>query len=34
MAEFAIVLDDRAQRWLNEHPNQDALVIAYSDTRC
>jgi hypothetical protein len=34
MGEFAVVLDDRAQRWLNEHPNQDALVIAYSDTRC
>jgi hypothetical protein len=34
MGEFAVVLDDRAQRWLSEHPNQGALVIAYSDTRC
>jgi hypothetical protein len=34
MAEFAVVLDARAQRWLSEHPNRDALVIAYSDTRC
>jgi hypothetical protein len=34
MNEFAIVFDDRARRWLDEHPNRDALVIAYSDTRC
>jgi len=34
MDEFVIVFDDRARRWLNEHPNQDSLVIAYSDTRC
>jgi hypothetical protein len=32
--EFAIVFDDRARRWLEEHHNRDALVIAYSDTRC
>jgi len=34
MDEFAIVFDDQAGRWLNEHSNRDALVIAYSDTRC
>jgi len=34
MAEFAIVFDDDAQRWLSEHPTRDALVIAYSDARC
>jgi hypothetical protein len=34
MDEFAVEFDDRARRWLTEHPNQDALVIAYSDTRC
>jgi len=32
--EFAIVFDDQARRWLEEHPNRDMLVIAYSDTRC
>jgi hypothetical protein len=32
--EFAVLFDDQARRWLNEHPNRDALVIAYSDTRC
>jgi hypothetical protein len=32
--EFDVVFDDRARRWLNEHPDGDALVIAYSDTRC
>lgn len=34
MGEFAVVFDDRARRWLSEHPHQAALVIAYSDTRC
>ena len=34
MDEFAIVFDVQARRWLDEHPNRDALVIAYSDTRC
>jgi len=34
MGEFAVVLDDRAKHWLSEHPSQDSLVIAYSDTRC
>jgi hypothetical protein len=34
MDEFAVVLDDQAERWLDEHPTRDALVIAYSDTRC
>ena len=34
MDEFAVVFDDRAQHWLDEHPNRDALMIAYSDTRC
>jgi len=32
--EFAIVFDVEALRWVNEHPSRDALVIAYSDTRC
>jgi hypothetical protein len=32
--EFAVVFDDQAERWLNEHPTRDALVIAYSHTRC
>jgi hypothetical protein len=32
--EFVVVFDDRARRWLEEHPSRDALVIAYSDTRC
>jgi hypothetical protein len=31
---FAVVFDDKARRWLNEHPSQDALVIAYEDSRC
>jgi hypothetical protein len=34
MDEFAVEFDDQAQRWLEEHPSPDALVIAYSDTRC
>jgi len=34
MDDFVIELDDPARRWLEEHPNRDALVIAYSDTRC
>jgi hypothetical protein len=34
MNEFAIAFDDQARRWLEEHPNRDALVIAYSDARC
>jgi len=32
--EFAIVFNVEALRWLDEHPSRDALVIAYSDTRC
>ena len=31
---LAVVFDDKARRWLNEHPSQDALVIAYEDSRC
>src|ERR1700737_509335 len=34
MAEFAVEFDDQARRWLEEHPAPDAVVIAYSDTRC
>jgi hypothetical protein len=34
MDEFAVVFDERARHWLEEHPNSAALVIAYSDTRC
>ena len=29
-----MTFDDKARRWLNEHPSQDALVIAYEDSRC
>lgn len=29
-----MIFDERARRWLNEHPSQDALVIAYEDSRC
>lgn len=32
--EFRVALDDKAQRWLVEHPSRDAMVIAYQDTRC
>jgi len=31
---FVVVFDDKARRWLNEHPSRDALVIAYEDSRC
>jgi len=31
---FDVTFDDKARRWLNEHPSQDALVIAYEDSRC
>jgi len=31
---FAVVFDDKARRWLNEHPSQDAPAIAYEDSRC
>ena len=31
---FAVVFDDKARRWLNQHPSRDALVIAYEDSRC
>jgi hypothetical protein len=34
MDGFVIEFDDRAQAWLEEHRNRDAIVIAYSDTRC
>jgi len=31
---FAVTFDDKARRWLDEHPTRDALVIAYQDKRC
>src|SRR5438128_1439954 len=31
---FAVIFDDKARHWLNEHPSRDALVIAYEDSRC
>jgi hypothetical protein len=31
---FVVSFDGRAQEWLAEHPSEDALVIAYEDTRC
>jgi hypothetical protein len=32
--EFQVALDEKAERWLAEHPSSDALVIAYQDARC
>jgi hypothetical protein len=32
--EFRVVVDDKAERWLTEHPSADALVVAYQDARC
>ena len=32
--DFLITLDDKAQRWLAEHPTTHAMVLAYHDTRC
>jgi hypothetical protein len=29
-----LCLDDKALRWLDEHPSPSALVLAYSVTRC
>jgi hypothetical protein len=31
---FRVLFDEKAQQWLAEHPSEDALVIAYQDTRC
>jgi|GEM_PF-5960254 len=31
---FLLSFDEKAQQWLAEHPSEDALVIAYQDTRC
>jgi hypothetical protein len=31
---FEVRFDEKARRWLADHPSQDALVIAYRDTRC
>ena len=31
---LAVVFDDKARRWLNQHPSRAALVIAYEDSRC
>jgi hypothetical protein len=31
---FFVSFDEKAQQWMAEHPSQDALVIAYQDTRC
>jgi hypothetical protein len=31
---FLVSFDGKAQQWLAEHPSEDALVIAYQDTRC
>lgn len=32
--DFEIRLEDRARHWLETHPGQLPLVIAYSETRC
>ena len=32
--DFTVSFDEKARRWLDEHPSKDALVIAYQDTRC
>jgi hypothetical protein len=34
MDEFAVVFDEQARSWLGKRPDRDALVIAYSDSRC
>jgi hypothetical protein len=34
IAEFEVVFDDEALRWLGERPSADPLVIAYEDSRC
>lgn len=31
---FLVSFDEKAERWLAEHPSRDALVLAYQDTRC
>lgn len=31
---FLVRFDGKARRWLTEHPSQDALVIAFEDSRC
>jgi hypothetical protein len=31
---FFVSFDEKAQQWLAVHPSDDALVIAYQDTRC
>jgi hypothetical protein len=31
---FIVSFDEQAEQWLAEHPSDDALVIAYRDTRC
>jgi hypothetical protein len=34
LSEFALDLDDKALQWLEGHPSPDALVLAYTVTRC
>ena len=31
---FHASFDEKALQWLAEHPSEDALVVAYQDTRC
>jgi hypothetical protein len=31
---FLVAFDEKARRWLEEHPSRDALVIAFQDSRC
>ena len=31
---FVVSFNEKAQEWLATHPSEDALVIAYQDTRC
>ncbi len=31
---FLVSFEEKAQEWLAEHPSEDALVIAYQDSRC
>jgi hypothetical protein len=33
-AELELYLDHKALCWLDEHPSPDALVVAYTVTRC
>ncbi len=31
---FRVIFDEKARRWLVEHPSPDPLLIAFEDSRC